>query len=1152
MGGSSSVQVTNAADIGETGFADLVSKLDEIQMANAALTESTQCCLANAMMGLNPISGEPAVSAGGDEGVDVEEPPALDIFGEAATQPDGSPLSCPSYNSLQGRPQTYVRKVSDSGANIYCVPGFTYAYADSGNPEGPPAGYDYLRLDDPNDSTVAKVAGGPFTCSSATPIDATIEAQYEGREFFPEIALVCPAVAPVTACEELETTNLPSAYYKMWQQYLAAYKDNQKWYQGLYGAQAILALISTIESIKLYNDILDKQLDMICDVKDDVALVAKCSASLLGDGTDENPGILKECQSALLEDHVGRIGIINNRARFSCDAADDMWDLYAEVYKPLDNFYVPKLADKLYSMICNGEMSSDKLESWACTMDDLVKGEMVPGISELFSPLIDSAQCVTANLNDWRESVRSKAIALDDHYRTTYQTPEKTMIPAVMDMATCLTQRVCEMRSWLMQSAHDSEQLYREGYRPGEAAQAKAAMSSAASAIPHLCDTISWLETNTAASLNLFQACYGDGTEKLNPTLFQNAHELAPEVRCLYKFFAENGTEYKDFWNNCYKDRHCRFVKRQLDVAYKLLNYTEASIKRVDKWAQRDRATFDLHFRQLEIEKTPDIIYNGNDGSHARSDIRDFWIEKSESLHKTFDTVWKPCDINNLQQHCDLWADHNPLKELLLNSECMKDLSTDAQEAYSAAILAAERSLEEACEPAEEFKYCIEDKAVAHVRKLADIAEEELFRCSSRYCAGATEEAQIRLRSEMAKAEGGAYAAAERWKWWANETLRDKRFAQKQQAIQTLQALGAISVQAVQAGNDGLARVLSSMDSAIVRGYNYPTLSQSESTLALNASSGEVSDMMQMLQLWRFYPEMALRNQSEAHRMTQQVYNDAQGIMNEGHYWTDAASREKNSALNIGQSSIDIAVRLSEIGQFHLRQAESMNAQRASTAQAAAQTGLGFAQTGHNLHQIAGSRMEGTMAQSISGVGQGLQASRIGVGIEATALQQENTTTLNALRHMQAGMEAMQFGRSMLSDTLGVHQSQVSDTSNAATHLLNMLRTGQNTATLSMGASEACFQQQFEMLCKAKDYVQRNFALVQSSLHGGTSGTLANTNDLLQSQASQAGGSFGSLGNSLENLIQLSNPTPPFGSGQATFGSGGLSAGSGLGFGGTL
>ena len=87
------------------------------------------------------------------------------------------------------------------------------------------------------------------------------------------------------------------------------------------------------------------------------------------------------------------------------------------------------------------------------------------------------------------------------------------------------------------------------------------------------------------------------------------------------------------------------------------------------------------------------------------------------------------------------------------------------------------------------------------------------------------------------------------------------------------------------------------------------------------------------------------------------------------------------------------------------------------------------------------------------------------------------------------------------------------------------------------------------MLCKAKDFVQSNAKMFQSSILGGTSGTLANINDLLSQQGQNAAGGFSTFGSALENLIQLNQPTPPIGQGQPLFGSTG---GSGLGFGGGL
>lgn len=1132
-----SVTISSHPDL-VTGFEDLVTKLDDIQMANAALTEQHECCMANAYLGLNPTSGEPVVSSPADPGKDIEEEPLLDPFGEPLTQGDGSPVVCPAFNSVDGRPKTYIRRVSDFGANVYCVPGYDYAYAEAANPNGPPADFDYIRLNDPDDEAVAVVNDGPYTCTAIAPVDPDLETQLEDVGYFPDIIGCCEAVEPVEPCAELEATNTPSAYYKMWQEYLQCYKRNQRWYLGLYGAQAVLGLINAIESIKLYNKILDKQVDIICEVTNDIKDVRRCSFNQLGDGTEENPGVLKECQDALLEGHIERIGVINNRARWSCHKADCMWDVYSDTYQASEMYYVPLLADKFHRMIGDGQISMERLKEWAQQMEDCVEETVLPRIKEQYAGIMDSVGCTAANLNEWRESVRSKAIALDDHYRTTYQTPEKTMIPCIMDMSTCLTQRVCEMRTWLMECAQSSEDLYNQAYRNREGKVADANLDIATRAVPKICESLEWLERNIPAADHLYQVSYGNQVTALNPRLFQNAQDLAPEIRCCYEFFKNNAIDFRNFWKNCYEDPECAFVNAQVQTATRMLCLTEASINKLDDWAKADRKMYDNNFREVEACTTPDVVYNGNKASNDLLKVHRWWIDREEDFHKTFDTHWQPCDIHNLQQYCELWNCHDPLKQLADNAQCMKELSRDAQDVQCQALEAAQLELEKACQDDERFEYCIEDKATAHVRKVMGQAEQKLLNCSSRYCSGATEEALIRLYSEMVKAEGGAYAAAERWKWWANQSLKDRQFARKQTTINTLAGFAQVAIQASSASAGANESILSRMNEAIVRGSTYLNNSQAAGDKAIAGTSQHLDAMARMIQLWHFWPEMAVSNQQEAHRMTQQLYNDAQNIISIGHTHLDRSSRDKNSAVSLAQNSIDVSLRLIQLGQFHLSQAEQMNQQRAAMAQNAGTLGNATVQNGHNMHRMAGTKMEGAMARSIEGTRSGLQASQIGAGIESTALQQENTTTLNALRHLQAGIQGIAAGRDMTSDVRIAHEAASQLAASSGNSMLNLWQVGHQSSRLAMSQSAACYQQQHEMLCKAKDYVQANTEMFQRSLHGGTSGTLANTNNLLAQQGQNAGSGFSAFGNALDNLIQLNNPTPPLGSGQPLFGGG--------------
>jgi hypothetical protein len=73
----------------------------------------------------------------------------------------------------------------------------------------------------------------------------------------------------------------------------------------------------------------------------------------------------------------------------------------------------------------------------------------------------------------------------------------------------------------------------------------------------------------------------------------------------------------------------------------------------------------------------------------------------------------------------------------------------------------------------------------------------------------------------------------------------------------------------------------------------------------------------------------------------------------------------------------------------------------------------------------------------------------------------------------------------------------------------------------------------YEMLCKAKDFLQKNHQLNLSALHGDN--TVASTNNLLQQQGQSVSSAFSLLGNSLQGITQNSSPQP-FPAGNGVFG----------------
>ena len=707
------------------------------------------------------------------------------------------------------------------------------------------------------------------------------------------------------------------------------------------------------------------------------------------------------------------------------------------------------------------------------------------------------------------------------------------MIPVIMDMTTCMVQRTCELRDWLYDCAREDHDIYTQGYQKGEGAQAKAAMSTSAQLIPKIIESVNWLDTNIPYALDIFKTCYGEPQAKFNPRIYAEATELAPEITRCYQWFRDNATDYKKFFEECYQDGECRLVKQQLDLACRLATRHEESLERLDAWSLADREMFTRHFQTDEIRSLQKAATNGHRASDELTQFSKWFDDRTKEFHDTYHQHWLPCDIENLKEHCKIWTRGNPLQELERNNKEMQVMSQELQEFHSDGLVQAKTYMDKVFQQADRFDFCIEAPAVNYVRSQIDNALDDLDKCTSKYAVGHRLAAEQQLKIGGARAIGAAAETARRWQWWANEQMDQRNFDRRTALMGIMDAAAIRAIEASKTETAGYDLLLTHSRDALVRGQLYMQSMHESGRQTSAIDQNQVDSMLRSVQLMHFWPELALRENGEFNAQYASMMDDAQSIVQMGHTWRDGASREKTSAVNVMSQSFDVATRLSQLGQFYFSQADQMNAQRSQTAIQAGQLGNSYAQTGHNLHKLSADKVGNALQQSINAAQMGLGAGDLGHKHEALALEIENKMTLNALEHLKAGISAFAVGIDFLQEVRQSYELSGSYGLNASNGLLNLFKHGQNSGLMGLTANEQCYDMNYQMLCKAKDFLQNNHKINMQVLHGDN--TLASSNNLLQQQSEAVGSAFGLLGNSLQGITQNSSPFP-FPAGQGAFG----------------
>lgn len=920
-------------------------------------------------------------------------------------------------------------------------------------------------------------------------------------------------------CGDPET--LAESYHTIWCEWLKCQQRLQNWMTGVYGLQIVYGLVEATKYTACLNDILGEQKKIAVNQSNNLDLVTECSNAMLG-----MEGTLKKCENELLKGYVDRLGIANTQADAICLQADDEWSCYRNTYQLVKENFVPGLGTALFDTIQEGTLTSESATEWSSILDQTFLECFLPEMKREFLCILDSANHAATNINDWRDEKRADARALQHHYEQRYKCEEATTIPVIMEMSRCMVEKVCEIRDYLYECGKERTEDWLCAYRDGELEFARDNLDLANSALPKVLASLEWMDRNIPA-FNELAKCYREDEYQLSQQIFLEARELAPEIREAYKLFRSQGHDHREFWDNCWKDRQCRLVKNQLDLACELTDCMRDSIERLRCWADESDKRYKW-YENAERQFAPKVIFSGKDSVDNLERVSDVY----EELQSQFRDIWEqkilPCDLKDLQKTCEAWTRANMIEEVHRNNDDLRDMARLSDDAYRKSLPYAQQLLEDVFQE-EMFDFCLEDPAVLHVRGQGDKAIEEFIRCNSRYCGGFMAEGLARLKYQQIMAEGGAVESARRWKWWANEQLQRKRVEQVTSVLGQHATYAQIATNAFVQSTAGNELLMQAVNRTINRVYTYLTQLSDAGNRLVQVNSGMIAAAQNMVNTGHFWPQQALRNESQAQAAKQAVQDDALGILQQGNYFLD---RETWATLNGGNylnSIMSVSQNAVQNGQFWTQQAVSLNNGRHNAATQTVGTGQRTIDQGHDLHRMGSTKVTAALQQSQAAADPALQVAEIGQRYAAKSLDSQADCIQNALDHLVLAGALLDSGISVMSE---VRQSRDDANSNAIAaqgNLVNLLSLGSQTTNVNRLLQEQCFRQQCEMIDKAKSFSQENFKIYQDSLHGTT---LSGLNSLSDQLSDGLGNSLADLFGGLQNFgVNNSQSAPPFASG---------------------
>lgn len=1032
--------------------------------------------------------GCPAPESSDDE--DCEPP--CNIFGDPLLNGDGSPICCEAkdgqtileqYKNLNGDPVFYSNDptnfpgawIFDNVTGVYNRDPYGFHPAAEAPLNGP---------GDPGLAPVSTGFGGMFGAYVYA-----CEPEVDNSD--PDNGIFGIFQKAEVDCGDPQT--LTESYTNQWCQYLKCQASYQNWMTGVLGVQVVASLFQAVQAQKCLNEILSDQKTISAIKVDDVEDMRACSAGLIG----QQDGLLKQCQQSLMADFANRLGITNSTTATICEAGDDIWDCFAQVYKPANELAVPGLYDALSNIISSGDMTTKDTANWAQVLDGTFMDCFLPEMKREFNCILDSANHSAVNINQWRDSKRDQAVALNDHYKTIYQCGENTLIPSIMHMSECMITKVCELRDYLKECGEQDICDWNDHYRRGEMAHAESSFGLGQQGFGRVASSLQWLDENIHAFKDLAKG-YETGEVQLSGEIHRQSNTLAPEICKAYQEFQHQRIEYSEFWKNCWKDPQCRLVRRELELACRLADCIEDSIERMVQYAREGKKNYKEWYQTAEQHTAPKVIWAGNDAVDALEDMSCLFEEQTEKFRDVWECKILPCDMLDLEKHCDLWCHVNPLLEINEVNHDLHELQIRAQDGFEKSVQEAICILDEIGED-EEFDYCVEEQALLHVRAQFDKAEEELIRCNSRYCGGFMAEGLVRLKTERAKAEGGAFEAANRWKWWANEQIRRRRFEQQAQLLQVMSGYASHAINAGQAVVAGNETLLASNNRTLNRVYTYLQEINNAGARVESINAQLMANMQQMITTGHFWPSFSVSTDAQANQTKLGIMSAAQSVMEQGNFFLERETWATLNGSNFLKDMLSLGNNVTDMGHYWTEKAVQANAQRSSEGRAAVQVGQQAVSAGHELQSMGTAKISGALQSSLQAAAPGISTVEIGQRYSAKSLDSQAECIDSALEHLTLAGALIDSGIQVMSEIRQSYNNANVQGAYAQGNLISLISESRQQAAQSLAFREECFSQTQDMIWKTKELMQNNLRFAQAAIHGNDLASINQLSDQVQS-----------------------------------------------------
>lgn len=934
------------------------------------------------------------------------------------------------------------------------------------------------------------------------------------------------AAACVYSNAQTSVAGTQAATYAAW---LAQWQTYQN-------AQIVPLLLQTLANLVLLNEMIDLYNDML-GCTNELLTQIKCEQEALGTLSKDHliPAVQTHCDNMLSKfASTAALQAYCEQSTLLGSYGKSMWDCFENQFKPDLTAYNAGFSAEASAMHTCGSEAQASLKMCADDLKECLDFHLnpppspngdIPGnykniVSSMYGQvdnMINTAAESQAKLNaccdkisaHWDASACNEAAFLKDahtiatdltnclkteytnmvacrddfkaFHELAYFAKESVHVPAMLQEACANVTCQTECNEFLKLCADMGKENYGAAYMAKEHALAQVAMQEACDLEPCFSDTKDWLCEHSDELVDCWRTWKPKELQLLCDQL-EKADTLACNMEQKLAAFCDNGDDFLNFFDTCYRDAECI-------TSPKIIEAAEAACEKQE------------------------MTYNS-------------LCDKMDHLWGKFNETWCPCDEKDLLQFCECWEILNPLHELKDNHECLQDMGDLLKDCYKDLVLPWEKAyIEEICNMEKyEAKYCeMEDAALLHVRFQFDKEAERAIKANPRYCSGATKQQLINIQNARIRAEAAALQNANRYERWMEIQECNRRHRYTMDVLERLgKRFPEVALEYYTQDNNLLDTILVRMHERLVRGYEYMRSTRDYGATVLDANGQAIDAGIRSILSGHEWLEKYCRVNESYYQATNTYISNAQEHSRAGQYYSAEAGRNKERAANVINSSAQWGFNHAQLGHEHIK--ESLDAKRigiqnsaniqtqALQAYEVGQRYLGYAMNAQSeANQIA---QTGTV--------NGQQASQVDLGYARLAAEKADDLVDNALQAMREGNSAMDHYRSMYATKMGGYQTVIGAGYNEYNAFAAHTRNGLESARLSMMGHQESLRSQAATISESCRFLSENHCCTAQAAM--STGALNTATGLLAgaTQGIQQG-----MNGFLSSLTQLNQPPEP-------------------------